>query len=77
MQLTLPLLPSLNGKKEERITIAVSKAHKEFLAQVIKAYESRGTVLTESEFVYLSFIEGLQKAIGALSFPDYHIKKIF
>jgi hypothetical protein len=77
MQLNLPLLPNIDGKKNARLTIAITQAQKNFLSSIIRAYEARGTRLTESEFVYIAFVEGLKGAVGALSFPTNDYRKIF
>lgn len=77
MQLSLPLLPNLDGKKTERITIAVTVSQKQFLQAILGAYKDKGKTLSESEFVYLAFIKGLQAAVGSLSLPDHYTQKIF
>lgn len=77
MQLNLPLLPNLDGKKDARLTIAITQAQKSFLSGIIHAYQSRGTRLSESEFVYIAFVEALKSAVGALSFPNNDYRKIF
>ncbi len=68
--------PPLDGKKTERLSIAVSKDQVDFLHSLIKQYKERGTIISPSEFAYVCFVEGMKKAIQFLSYPDSS-KKIF
>lgn len=77
MQLSLPLMPSLEGKKTERLTIAITESQRNFLKAILKEYSNKGLTVSESEFVYHCFIHGLKEALGFLSFPNHQSIKIF